>query len=168
MDSAVTLIHSFVSSLIDYCYSLFYGVPKCHIGKLQRVQNAAARLVIMQGKFCHITPVLNQLHWLPVSFHINFKILLLTFKAIHELAPSYINDLVKIKPLNLRYRLRSNDRILLSHQNFKTLKTLGDRAFITSVPKLWNDLPFEIRMAKSVDTLKKFLKTYRFSKAFHS
>ena len=44
------------------------------------------------------------------------------FKAIHELAPSYINDLVKIKPLNLRYRLRSNDGILLSHLNFKTLK----------------------------------------------
>jgi len=84
MDSAVTLIHSFVSSQIDYCNSLLYGVPNCHIGKLQRVQNAAARLVVMQGKFCHITPVLNQLHWLPVSFHIKLKILLLTFKAIHE------------------------------------------------------------------------------------
>ena len=143
-------------------------MPKCHIGKLQRVQNAAATLVVMQGKFCHITPVLNQLHWLPISFCINFKILILTFKAIHELAPSYINDLVKIKPLNLRYRLRSNDRILLSQLNFKILKTLGDRAFITSAPKLRNDLPLEIRMAKSVDTFKKFLKTYLFSKAFHS
>ena len=122
MDSAATLIHSFVSSRTDYCNSLLYGVPKCHIVKLQRAQNAAARLVVMQGKFCHIIPVLNQLHWLPVSFRINFKILLLTFKAIHELAPSYINDLVKIKPLNLRYRLRSNYGILLSHLNFKTLK----------------------------------------------
>ena len=114
INSAATLIHSFVSSRIDYCNSLLYGVPKCHIGKLQRVQNAAARLVVMQGKFCHITPVLNQLHWLPVSFRINCKILLLTYKAIHELAPSYINDLVKIKPLNSRYRLLSNDGILLT------------------------------------------------------
>ena len=152
MDSAATLIHSFGSSRTDYFTSLLYGVPKCHIGKLQRVQNAAARLVVMQGKFCHMTPVLNQLHWLPVSLRINFKILRLTFKAIHELAPSYINDLVKIKPLNLRYRLRSNDGILLSHPNFKTLKTLGDRAFVASAPKLWNHLPLEIRMAKSVDT----------------
>ena len=168
MDSATTLMHSFVSSQIDYCNGLLYGVPKCHIGKLQRVQNAAARLVIMQGKFCHITTVLNQLHCLPVSFRINFKILLLTFKPIHDLATSYINDLVKIRPLNLRYRLQSNNGILLSHLSFKTLKTLGDRAFVTSAPKLWNDLPREIRMAKSVDILKKFLKTYLFSKAFHS
>ena len=106
MDAAATLIYSFVSSRIDYCNSLLYGVPKCHIEKLQRVQNAATRLVVMQGKFCHITPVLHQLHWLPVSFRINFKILPLTFKAIYELAPCYINDLVKIKPLNSRYSLR--------------------------------------------------------------
>ena len=56
MDAAATLIHSFVSSPIDYCNSLLYGVPKCHIDKLQRVQNARTRLVVMQGKFCHITP----------------------------------------------------------------------------------------------------------------
>ena len=103
MDAAATLIHSFVSSRIGYCNSLLYGVPKCHIDKLQRVQNAAARIVVMQGKFCHITPVLHQLHWLPVSFGINFITLLLTYKAIHELPPSYFNDLVKIKPLTSRY-----------------------------------------------------------------
>ena len=168
MDAAATLIYSFVSSRIDYCNSLLYGVPKCHIEKLQRVQNAATRLVVMQGKFCHITPVLHQLHWLPVSFRINFKILPLTFKAIYELAPCYINDLVKIKPLNSRYSLRSNDGILLCHPNFKTSTTLGDSALVAAVPKLWKDLPLEIRMAKSVDTFKKFLKTHLFSKAFHS
>ena len=167
MDSAEALIHSFISSRIDYCNSLLYGVPKCHIDKLQRVQNAAARLV-MQVKFCHITPVLHQLHWLPVLFRINFKVLLLTFKAIRKLAPSYINDLVKIKPLNSRYGLRSNDGILLSHPNFKTLTALGDRACVASAPKLRNDLPSDIRMAKSVDTFKKLLKTHLFSKAFYS
>ena len=67
----------------------------------------------------------------------------------------YIIDLVKIKPLNSRYTLQSNVGILLSHSNFKTLKTLGDPAFVASSLKLWNDLPLEIRMAKSVDTLKK-------------
>ena len=59
VDAATNLIHSFVSSRTDYCNSLLYGVPKCHIDKFQRVQNAAARLVVMQGKFCHITPVLH-------------------------------------------------------------------------------------------------------------
>ena len=126
----------------------------------------APRLLVKQGKFCHIIPVLHQLHWLPVSFRINFKILLLTFKVIHELAPSYINNLVKIKPLNSRYRLQSNDGILLSHPNFKTLTSLGDRAFVASAPKLWNDLPLEIRMTKSVDTFKKFLKTHLLVRLF--
>ena len=109
------------------------------------------------------------LHWLPVLFRTNFKTLLLTFKAIHELAPSYITELVKIKPLNSRYRLRSNDGILLSHPNLKTLTTLGDRrAFFASAPKLWNDSPLEIRMTKSVDTCKKMFKKHLFSisKAF--
>ncbi|CAH3151246.1 unnamed protein product [Porites evermanni] len=66
MDTAATLIYSFVSSRIDYCNSLSYGVLKRHIDKLQTVQNAAARLVVMQGKFCHITPVLHQLYCLPI------------------------------------------------------------------------------------------------------
>ena len=69
--------------------------------------------------------------------------------------PISINDLVKINPLNSRCRLRSNDGILLSCPNFKTLTTLGDRAFVAAAPKLWNDLPLEIRMAKSVDTFKR-------------
>ena len=65
--------------------------------------------------------------------------------------------------------MRSNDGILLSHPNFKTLRTLGDRAFVIAATKLWNDFPLEIRMAKSVDTFKKCLKTtHLFSKAFHS
>ena len=62
-----------------------------------------------------------------------------------------------LKPSNSRYRPQSNEGILLSHLNFKTL---GDRAFVAAAPKLWNDLPLEIRMAKSVDTFKKFLKKH--------
>ena len=96
------------------------------------------------------------------------KILLSTFKVIHELAPSYINDLVKIKPLNSTYRLRSNNGIRLSQPNFKNLTTLGDCAFVAAPPKLWNDLPPEIRMAKSIDNFKNILKMHLFSKAFHS
>ena len=115
-----TLIHLFVSSRMDYCNSPLYGLPKSQLDKLQRVQKAAARLVVMQGKFCHITPVPLQLHWLPVSFRINFKILLLTFQAIHGLAPSYISDLVRIKPLNSGYSLWSDNGTLLSYPNLKT------------------------------------------------
>ena len=76
MDSAATLIRSFVSSRIDYCNSLLYGVPKCHIDKLQRVpENVAARLVVMLGEACHIAAEVHQLDWLSVS-RLIFMILL--------------------------------------------------------------------------------------------
>lgn len=80
------LIHAFISSHLDYCNSLLHGLLAYHIQKLQRAQNAAARLVFEESKFRHITPLLRALHWLPVAYRIVFKILLFTFKAIHKLA----------------------------------------------------------------------------------
>ena len=84
------LIHAFVSNHLDYCNRLLYGLPQVQIDKTQRVQNAAARLIFKKAKFCHITPVLSQLHWLPINYRIEFKILLMTFKTIHSMAPNYI------------------------------------------------------------------------------
>ena len=79
-DSSETLIHAFVSNRLDYRNSLLYGLPQLQIDKIQRVQNAAVRLIFEQPKFCHITPVLSQLHWLPIKYRIEFKILLMSFK----------------------------------------------------------------------------------------
>ena len=104
-----------------------------------------------------------QLHWLPVLFRINFKILLLTFKAIRGLATSYINDLVKLYMVS---GLLEYCGILLSQPNFKTSTTLGDRNFVASAPKPWNSLPFKIRMATSVDHFKKRLKTHFLARLF--
>ena len=84
------LVHSLVTSRIDYCNSLLYDVAQCNLLKLQRVQNAAARLVRRVSKHCHITPILYNLHWLPVKYRIWFKILLFVFKSVHSLAPPYI------------------------------------------------------------------------------
>ena len=78
------LIHVFVTSKLNHCNSLLYNVPKNVIKKLQSVQNAAARLITRSRKCDHITPILLDLHWLPVSERIKFKILLLTFKALHQ------------------------------------------------------------------------------------
>ena len=118
------LIHAFVSSRIDYCNSLRFGLPAYQIHKTQRVQNAAARLIQNESKYCRVTPLLYNFHWLPVTFLIEFKILLLIFKAIKGFAPGYhITELTNIKNEG-RYRLRSNSNgILLKYVNFKTYKT---------------------------------------------
>ena len=89
-DCLVTLIHAFVTSRLDYCNSLMYGLPQCQISKSRSVQNAAARIALDLSNSSHITPALRQLHWLPVVKRIQFKILLLTFKAIHGLCQTQI------------------------------------------------------------------------------
>ncbi len=88
----VTLVHAHVTPRLDYCNTLLYGLSDKILYKVQKAQNAAARVVPGTGKFEHITPVLNDLHWLPVTFRINLKIILLMFKAFHWLASSYLCD----------------------------------------------------------------------------
>lgn len=104
-DTTEKLVHAFFSSRIDYCNSLLYGLPAKQLDKLQRVQNIAARIIFFLPKFCHITPVLVWLHWLPIKSRIHFKICLITFKVLHGLSPSYLFYLISVK--KTRYSLRS-------------------------------------------------------------
>ena len=139
-----------MSSKLDHCNSLLYNVPKCTLKKLQSVQNAAARLITCSRKYDHITPILKELHWLPISERIKFKIMLLTFKALHQKSPVYIQDLVAYyQPPRI---LRSSNLLLLNPTNFH-LKTDGSRAFAVSAPELWNSLLVSIR---SYDNLSSF------------
>jgi len=161
--STESIVHSFVSSNIDYCNALLYGAPKYVIQKLQRLQNAAARVVCGLRKYDHITPALKSLHWLPVAYRINYKIALLTFKSIHNLAPDYLVDLVEVhQPTR---SLRSSGKMYLKQPRSRT-KTLGPRAFSHSAPTIWNSLPEEIRCASNIDTFKTKLKTHYFTEAF--
>ena len=110
--ATVTLIHTFVTSHLDYCNSLLYGVPKCQIGRLQKVLKAAAHVTQQVPRYSHITPVLKSLHWLPIGFRVKFKIALLVFKALKGMAPSYLSGMLQPKPTS-RYSLRSNNENLL-------------------------------------------------------
>ena len=124
------VLHAFVTCRIDYCNGLLSGLPDCEIAKLQRVQNAAARLLISCEKYDHITPVLINLHWLPVRYRINFKILLLTFKALYGMAPSYIIELIHTKT-KMRYLLRSKEGVLLKHPSGKM------KSHLVTDPSVW-------------------------------
>ena len=160
-----TVVHAFISSKLDNLNSLLYGLPCIRLNKLQRVQNAAARLVKQIRKREHITPVLYELHWLPVRQRIEYKIILLTFKGLHGLAPSYIADLLEsYKPTRA---LRSCDLQLLKQPKTK-LKTYGDRAFCQAAPTLWNELPVNLRQCNTLHTFKRQLKSVLFKRAFEN
>ena len=139
---------------------------KIIILQLQHVQNTAARLICNATRFDHISPVLVNLHWLPVRFRIIFKILVIAYEALHSVVPIYIRDLITIKP-RFNYSLRSNNELLLVPPGC-TKKTLGDCVFCAAAPKLWNNLPNNIRntCSESIDIFKSKLKTYLFKKAF--
>ena len=163
-NSTKALVHAFVTCRLDNCNSLLYGLPKHLVHRLQLAQNCAARLILCGRKHDHVTPLLKELHWLPVEQRIIFKILLLTFKSLNNLCTSYISDLLEIyKPTR---SLRSSSRNLLVIPRSK-LKSFGDRAFSVSAPKLWNDIPETIKCSVDLNAFKRNLKTYLLSVIFN-
>ena len=161
--AAKTLTHAFVSSRLDNMNSLLYNVPDYQILKLQRIQNHAARIIKKQKQSCHITPALIDLHWLPVQYRIQYKILLLVFKCVHGEGPVYLSSLLQ------RYQpsraLRSANQLLLREK--PSHKRYGDRAFSVAGPKLWNRLPSELQNSDTVKSFKKSLKTHLFKQAYN-
>ena len=111
------------------------------------------------------TPLLSTLHWLPIKYRIEFKVLLLTYKTIHGQAPIYLQELLTMKH-SKRYNLRTNNSLMLDFPSARSYATLGDRAFVYAAPKLWDALPGSLRMSASIDIFKKSLKTFLFKKAF--
>lgn len=137
---------------MDYCNSLLYGISSSLLSKLQLVQNTAARIVTKTRKYDHITPVLARLHWLPVHSRIVYKLLLLTYKALNDLAPGYIRELLNVY-MPKRSNMRSASKYLLQLP-WSRLVSCGDRSFAVAAPILWNALPQDIRNATTIACFK--------------
>ncbi len=110
-DGAKTMVLTMITSGLDYCNSLYYGLPDYHIKKLYCVQKSAARLMTLTGKYEHITPAFIALHWLPIKERCDFKVLLLTYKCFSGLAPAYFEELLHQRPDLGSHR--NNDNLLI-------------------------------------------------------
>ena len=160
--TAEKLVHAFVTSRLDYCNSLLYGIQNYQLDKIQSVQNAAASLITRTKKFEHITPVLFKLHWLPVKERIKFKIILLTFKILSGNCPDYLMSMIDIQTPGRT--LCSSNKLLLTRRDTRyTTTNYGFRAFSVASPILWNDLSFDVTVRDcSIASFKRLLKTCLF------
>ncbi|XP_054860077.1 uncharacterized protein LOC129347328 [Amphiprion ocellaris] len=160
---AEKLVHAFVTSRLDYGNSLLSGCPNSSLKHLELIQNAAARVLTGVSKRDHSSPILVSLQWLPVKSRIEFKILLLTYKALNNQSLSYLKDL--IVPYYPSRTLRSQTAGLLVVPRISKSR-MGSRAFSYQVPLLWNQLPVWVREADTLSTFKTRLKTFLFDKAY--
>jgi len=156
--TAEKLVHALVTSKLDFCNALLAAIPANQMKKLQRVQNTAARIVTMTPKYEHISPVLRELHWLPVCQRIKFKIATLTWKALHDEAPAYLKEL--LQPYTPSRELRSSSAALCYVPAIRT--KLGERAFNHCAPMIWNELPVSLRTTETLSRFKSLLKTFLF------
>lgn len=155
-----SLVTSLVLSRLDYCNSIYFGLPASSVQRLQAVQNAAARLVFNIRRSEHVTDALICLHWLRVTERIRFKMAVLMFRSIHGLPPSYLHGFVQ--SASGRSGLRSASTQLLSVPRTR-LSTVGDRAFPVAGANVWNSLPTEITSSPTLNIFRSRLKTYLFN-----
>ena len=159
------LIHNYVISRLDYCNSLYYGLPNYLLRKIQLVMNRAARLIKGLSPRDRITPTLIELHWLPIKARIMYKLCVITRQALITGKPEYINKSLNKSRLNTTIETRhTTDPHHLDEPRYNLV--LGLRAFDKCAPRLYNKLPRDIKDSDSLQAFKKKLKTHLFSMTY--
>ena len=164
--AAQVLIQALVISRLDYCNSLLAGAPACDIKPLELVQKAAARLVFNRPKFTHTTALLRSLHWLPVAARIQFKTLVLAYRAANGTAPSYLQDMVKPYTPARPLRSAASRRLVAPSLKGPSGRSKRSRLFSVLAPQWWNELPTDVRTAESLPIFRRRLKTHLFRKHY--
>lgn len=156
------LVQALVTTKLDYCNSLLAGLPHCALHKLRVAQHSAARVVSGASRRQHITPVLKQLHWLPLDLRIQYKLGTLIYQSLYsESSPSYLTELL-IQNNRRNTRSATSGKLIVP----RSKKKVGDRAFATYGPRLWNTLPGVLRDADTLSAFKSSLKTHLFMQHF--
>ena len=141
---------------LDYCNSLYYGISDFLIHQLQLIQNAAAKAIVGLYKHDHLGDTLKELHWLPISYRIKFKVILLVYKCLNGMGPDYLSSMFNFASTTHTIHL-AEPRIYSQY---------GERSFQRAGPKLWNGLPLDLKTCSSLESFKVALKTFLFKQAF--
>ena len=171
-NAAILVANAFVSSRLDYCNSLFRSLSKSNLQKLQCIQNSAARIITNSSRYSHITPLMKQLHWLPVRFRSEFKTATLVYKFLQTGTPNYFTAQLSSYSNSYNTRHSQSGATFLTVPKFqpsihKSAKQFGF-SFAFDAPTVWNSLPEDVRLSPNVASFRRKLKTYLlYTKAFH-
>ena len=156
VETAALLANSIISSRFDCCNLLLYGISKYNVAKLQKIQNALCRNVFRLDRNNYVIPLLQKLHWLPITYHILLN--LITFKAIKFSQPTYVSFLIKTSSLT------HGNRLFLSSVHPR--KPIGRQGFVMASPTEWNRLSQSVRSQHTTTGSQSQLKTYLFRLAY--
>ena len=161
--TCLKLANALVFAHMDYCNSLFVNLPKSTLAPLQRIQNLTAKIILNRSKYDSSTEALKELHILPVSVRSEFKMLVLVFKSLHGLAPSYLSDLLSSKVSRRSTRSTSTNAL---HIPFTRHSNFADRSFGVAGPRFWNALPDSLKDISDIRSFKAALKTHLYRRTF--
>ena len=164
--ATATLVFAFVWSRIDFCTSLLFGSTRDVTSHLQRIQNYATQVILRLPKSSSITTHLKSLHWLPVKVRSTLKIACLCYHCHSSTAPSYVADMLQIKPSHTPSTCSSSYTMPLLNRHAHSKAALGDRLFYFASSSDWNSIPIDVRCEPSLSSSKSRLKTYLFRSVY--
>ena len=149
---------SFVLSRLNYCNATLAGLPATHITRLQRIQNNTARLVLQKSKTQHVTPLLKQLHWLPIQTRTDYKLATLWwFSASVSLFKAGYISAVSIAQIK---QWQASQGSTMETEIFRV------QVFQLPGPVVWNSLPTDLKLSSSLSSFTSRLKTLLFKKSY--
>ena len=163
-ESTKILVQALILSKLDYCNSLFLGIPKCNIAKLQRIQNMSCRIIFQLPKHSNINNYLAQLHWLKIQECITYKVATIMYKCIHNIAPIYLRE-IAFSELSHTRNLRSTQRRLLYTTKSRT-EFVHSSSFKSMGPHMGNTLLANVKDSYNIDVFKSRLETHLFSVSY--
>ena len=154
--SCLIVIQSLALSILNYCCRVWGMTTKEQLERVQKVQNFAAKIAYGgTRKYDHVTPILKKLQWIKIENKINFDICVFMYKSLNHLLPEWLFEFPSVGVAQVRPTRQSNNLIVK-----RTTTDLGARALSVRGPRVWNEIPLNVKSSTSIQLFKENLKKH--------